>query len=168
MSPPKHLIEYWKNNPSWPKRYIQTSAELNWTLCGISYTKEDSLWTPEAISEFNTFMKKHSKPLPKMTILYRGTSVPSPTMSPLEDVIVNCQYMSTTKSKAIAEEFNWKKKGYVHILHCQRGVRVYDFENDYGDDPVKREQEVLILPGHVLTMVGMKDHTIVWKVSKHK
>ena len=158
MSPPKHS--------SWAKRYIQTSAELNRILCGVPH--KDSSWTSQDVSEFNSYMKKHSKALSKSITLYRGTSVPSPIMSPLEDMLVNCQYMSTTKSRDIAEEFNWRKKGYIHILHCQRGVRVYDFENDYGDDPVKREQEVLILPGHVLTIINKDAHTITWKVSKHK
>ena len=168
MPPPKHLVEYWKKNPSWPKRYLQTSAELNWLLCGIPHNKEDSLWTPTAVNQFNTFMEKESVVITKPITLYRGTSVPSPTMSPLANIMVSCQYMSTTKSRAIADEFNWKKKGYIHILELQPGVRVYDFINDYGDAPVKREQEVLILPGHILTISDINGHTMTWKVSKRK
>ena len=168
MPPPKHLVEYWKNNKSWPKRYIQTSATLNWLLCGIPHNKSDSIWTSVAVKQFHTFMNTHSVVITKPITLYRGTSVPSPTMSPLADRMITCQYMSTTKSKIIAEEFKWKKEGYLHVLKCEPGVRLYDFENDYDDDLVKREKEVLVLPGHVLTIDNIDGHIITWKVSKHK
>jgi hypothetical protein len=39
-------------------------------------------------------------------------------------------------------------------------------KNDYDDNPLKREKEVIIFPGHTLTLEKYKDHVFTWHVSK--
>lgn len=73
--------------------------------------------------------------------------------------------MSTTKSRGIAEEFKWKKDGFIHVLHCQPGVKFYDVAKDPGNNPAKREKEIIIYPGQTLQMLSLNGHQIVWKVS---
>ncbi len=165
MAPPKWLVEYWENNKSWSKRFQRESWSINAELCGIDYDKTATLWNNETIKEFNDFMNKNSTIVNKKITLYRGTENMSPTMQQLCYPMKNCQYLSTSKSKAIAKEFMGRKnKGYLHIFYCQKGVRIYDMKDDYGSDKVKREKEVLILPNQKLTIFELKKNIVKWNV----
>jgi len=79
--------------------------------------------------------------------------------------MTSCQFMSTSKSLAIAKEFAGKE-GFIHVLHCAKGVEVYDFKNVYGDMPVKREKEVLVYPGCTLNFISKKGNVLHWNVTK--
>lgn len=162
MTPPQWLIEYWKNNKSWIKRYQRESWSINAELCGIPYDKDSTLWTKTNIRKFNKFMNENSIKLKKELILYRGTENVSPLMTELCYQMKNCQYLSTTKSRSIAKEF-MGKKGYLHILYCKKGTKIYDMKDDY-DSPVKREKEVLILPNHQLTLLEFKNNIVKWEI----
>jgi hypothetical protein len=166
MSPHLSIVEYWKSEPNWIKRYIRGSYELNLTLCGLKkIIQGNTLWTKSAIQDFLNYMKDNRQVISEPIQLYRGTNVVSPVMTAACLEITNCQFMSTSKSKAIATEFAGKK-GFIHILHCSKGVVVYDFNNIYGDDPVKREKEVLIYPGCKLSLLSKKDNVLHWSVTK--
>jgi len=164
MPPPKWLVQRWNENPNWVKRYIEGSFELNSLLCGIPIDKSATIWKPSAIKQFLEHMNTIKQVAKKPFVLYRGTTVPSPTMSSLAYEIVSCQFMSTTKSHAIAKEFKGKN-GFIHELHIQKDVKYYDLENIYGDDPVKREKEVILYPGCTLHLVSFKNNKFVWNVS---
>ena len=100
---------------------------------------------------------------PARLTLYRGTTTFSPTFHPLCETMVNCQYMSTTKDKAIAKEFG--RKGFLHVFKLEKGVPIFDMKDMYGSDPVKREKEVLIYPGAQLKLEGIEGNVFTWTVS---
>ena len=77
--------------------------------------------------------------------------------------MTNCQYLSTTKSKAIANEFG--RKGYLHVFKLEKGVPIYDMEDIYGPDDPKREKEVLIYPGAKLTLQSVNGRVFTWSVT---
>ncbi len=163
MAPPNWLVDYWKENPNWIKRF-QRGTELNAFLCNVPlYRKSDTLWSPTAIRQFKAYMNRVKQAAPDGFTLYRGTTVPSPTYQPLCVEMINCQFLSTTKSRAIATEFG--RKGYLHILKLEGGVPIYDMKEIYRTDPVKREKEVLIYPGASMTLVGLKGSVFTWKVT---
>jgi hypothetical protein len=163
MAPPKWLVEYWKQEPNWIKRF-QRGTELNAFLCGTPlYRRSDTLWTPAAIKQFKTYMNRVKQLAPEGLTLYRGTSMPSPTYHPLCAEMSNCQFLSTSKSKSIAAEFG--RKGFLHIFKLEKGVAIYDMKDIYGTDPVKREKEVLLYPGATMSLVSLKGNTFTWKVS---
>ena len=164
--PPKRLVEYWENEPNWVKRFVQSSFELNATLCGITVVK-DSIWTKSAIQQFLKHMDKIRETTKKQTILYRGSWVVSPTMHPACFDMENCQFMSCSKSLSIAKEFSGKK-GFIHVFRCDKGVGIYDLEDIYGDEPVKREKEVLIYPGCHLTFSKKIGNKLYWDVAADK
>jgi len=164
MSPPQWLIEYWKNNTSWIKRYQRESWSVNAQLCNIDYDKNSTLWNVKNIKLLEQYIKKNSTKLTKELILYRGTENISPLMSNFDYKMNNCQYISTSKSRAIAKEFT-RKNGFLHILYCQKGILIYDMKNDYENDGVKREKEVLILPNHQLILLEFKKNIVKWKIS---
>jgi hypothetical protein len=161
MTPP--LPEYWKTEKNWVKRFVRGSFELNGKLCGI-YVTPDTEWTAPRIRAFLRYMESIKQPLQKETTLYRGSWVISPTMHPACLEMDNCQFMSTSKSRAIATEFAGKK-GYLHILECSKGVITYDLEEIYGEDRVKREKEVLLYPGCHLTFMSKRGNILRWRVS---
>lgn len=164
MAPPKWLVHYWKEEPNWIKRFVR-GTEINHFLCGLTdMNPANTLWTPKAIREFQAYMDSVVTMADKDMILYRGSTVESPTMHPLMPEMVNCQYMSTTKSRAIAKEFAGKKDGYLHVLHVKKGVRLYDLDAIYGENVAKREKEVLIYPGARLVLQGAKGHVLTWDV----
>lgn len=166
MSPPKKITDYWKTESNWVKRYVRSSYELNLNLCGFTQYK-DTLWTKSAIKEFLLYMPTIKQKFKKEQKLYRGSYVISPTMHPACLEMDNCQFMSTSKSLNIATEFAGKK-GFVHIFACKKGVDFYDLKELYGDDPVKREKEVLLYPGCHLTLDKKIGNKLYWSVSKKK
>jgi hypothetical protein len=161
--PPKWLTDYWKSEPNWVKRFVQGSFELNMVLCGEKPTK-DTIWKKQAIDDFLAHMSTIKQQFKKKCKLYRGSSVLSPTMNPACLEMENCQFMSTSKSLAIANEFAGKK-GFVHILTCEKGVEFYDFEELYGSDKVSREKEVLLYPGCHLKLDEKKGNKLYWTVT---
>jgi hypothetical protein len=161
--PPVWLKKFWEENPNWIKRYQQTSLELNLMLCKLPVSNE-SIWTEKDVTLFKRYMSKKGQVLTSPITLYRGTIHESPIMKPLSNELISCQFLSTSKSRKIAEEFKWKSTGYLHILKCEKGVKIYDMKDDYGDDPVKREKEVLLFPGQSLLLEKYKDHVFTWRV----
>ena len=164
MPPPKWLIDYWKTEPNWVKRFVRGSFELNMILCGEKPYK-DTIWKKTAIHEFLAYMSTIKQQFKKKTKLYRGSHVISPTMHPVCLEMENCQFMSTSKSLSIANEFAGKK-GFVHIFTCDKGVDFYDIKELYGDDKVKREKEVLLYPGCHLKLEKKSGNKLYWAVSK--
>ena len=163
MPPPKWLIDYWKSESNWVKRFVRGSFELNMILCG-SKPHKDTIWKKSAVDEFLEYMPTIKQQFKKKTKLYRGSTVISPTMDEACLEMDNCQFMSTSKSLSIANEFAGKK-GYVHIFTCEKGVDFYDLEELYGDDGVKREKEVLLYPGCHLKLDKKNDNKLYWSVS---
>ena len=164
MAPPAWLVQRWKEQPNWVKRFVQGSYELNAILCGVPIDKSATIWKPAAVREFLAHMKKVQQIATKPMILYRGTQVQSPTMSPAALTISSCQFMSTSKSQAIAKEFAGRN-GYIQEFHVGKGVAYYDLEELYGDDPVKREKEVLLYPGCTLELVSFNKNKLVWNIT---
>lgn len=162
MAPPKWLVEYWKQEPNWLKRYMRGS-DLNSIMCGINM--KDSMWTKKTISEFNNYMNLIKQPLKKDTILYRGTYVVSPTMSPACLSMINCQYMSSSKSLSIAKEFAGKRGGFIHTFLCKKNVITFDLQHIYEKEDPVREKEVLIYPGQQLTLISKKGNMLTWEVT---
>ena len=158
------LENYWKEEPNWVKRYIRGSWALNMIMCGLEKGIDKDMWSSKHIKQFIKYMKKVQGKLDKDTILYRGTTSISPTMSPACIEMTNCHFMSTSKSRAIATEFSGRKGGYLHTFMCKKGVPVYDLNDIYGDNIVKREKEVLIYPGCKLTLISKKGNNLVWQV----
>jgi hypothetical protein len=161
--PPKWLVEYWKDEPNWVKRFMNGSFELNASLCGLTVTK-DTIWTKSAIRQFLKYMNTIRQTTKKQTILYRGSHVLSPTMNPACFDMKNCQFMSSTRSLSIAKEFAGEK-GFVHIFKCGKGVGIYDLEDIYMNDPVKREKEVIIYPGCHLRFSKMIGNKLYWDLT---
>ena len=163
MAPPKWLVEFWKEEPDWIKRF-QRGTELNAFLCKVPvYDKSHTLWTPQAIRSFKAHMTKMRQLAPEDMTLYRGTSKPSPTYQPLCETMTNCQFLSTSKKKSIAKEFG--RKGFLHVFKLKKGVAIYDMKDTYGDDALKREQEVLIYPGAIFKLESLEGNELTWTVS---
>lgn len=161
--PPKHVVEYWESEPNWIRRFMRGS-EINAFLCDVDvYNQAYTLWTPSARRKFVQYMEEVAQTLPKKTVLYRGTSTFSPTYQPLCETMVNCQFLSTSKSKSIAREFI-RRKGYLHVLEVHRGVQVYDLQSIYNENDPSREKEVLIYPGARLELLDISGKTLRWKV----
>ncbi len=161
---PTWLIDYWKQEPNWVRRYVRGSFELNMIMCGLKVDK-GHIWTKKAISEFQKHMAKVKQVLAKDTILYRGTSEISPTMEKACVEMSNCHFMSTSKSQAIAKEFA-RKGGYVHKFICRKGLAIYDLEDLYEGNVAKREKEVLIYPGCTMKLISMKGHILEWELTQ--
>ena len=165
MAPPAWLVEFWKREPSWIRRYMQGSFELNAIMCGVSgIKKSDTIWKPAAVREFIAYMDTVAERVKEPTIIYRGTTVESPTMHSFANILPTCQFMSCTKSRAIAKEFAGKRDGYLHILHLRKGVRIKDFSEFYNSDLVRREKEVLLYPGQKLVLIKRVGNTLTWEV----
>jgi hypothetical protein len=163
MHPPKWLLEFWAENPSWIRRYQQSSADVNRLLCGISV--RDTPWNKANVKKFLAWSKSVVSVLKKPVTLYRGTSVESPTMAPLGPEITSCQFISTSTSRAIAKEFSWPRgSGFLHILKCEPGVRFYNVSLDPSpDNPAVREKEILLYPGTRLRLLGRRGATLTWQ-----
>jgi len=54
------------------------------------------------------------------------------------------------------------------VFRCDKGVGIYDFEDIYGDEPVKREKEVIIYPGCHLTFSKKVGNKLYWDVTADK
>lgn len=159
------------------EKYVQGSWDLNMILCGKrdGVDLQYSAWArnqEDDIQAFHEMMKRISTPVKETCItLYRGTANPSPTIEPLAYEMRNCQYLSTTWSRKIAKEFNFKSKGMLHVLHVQKGVRIFDTTNKtiYDTDLLSmanpREKEVILLPGCHLKMISLIGQVITWKVT---
>ena len=163
---PTWLIDLWKQETNWVRRYLHGSYELNMIMCGNTVEK-GTIWTKKAITDFERHMKKVKQTSSKDIILYRGTTVISPTMANACIEMTTCQYMSTSKSLAIAKEFA-TKKGFIHKLICKKGLEIYDLEEIYGDDRVKREKEVLVYPGCNMKLIEKKGNILTWEVTSKK
>lgn len=163
MAPPSWLVERWKEQKNWVWRFVQGSFELNSILCGLPIDKSATMWKPSAIREFLQYMDSIKHKAIRPMKLYRGTHSTSPTMKPVSFEMQSCQFMSTTKSPQIAKEFAGPK-GFVHELHISKGVDYYDLEELYGNEPVKREKEVLLYPNCKLQLVSYSKQKLVWKV----
>jgi hypothetical protein len=166
---PSRLKKFWEENPNWIKRYQQTSTELNMLLCGLPIEETETMWNSENVKEFKKYMNSHVTVLNKQTILYRGTTEESPTMRPLSFKMLNCQFMSTSKSKEIAEEFNWRKKGVLHTFICKKGVKIYDVNENLTDgNMAPREEEVIIYPNHKMILIKRETNNLTWSVEPIK
>jgi len=161
--PPTWLVEYWKDEPNWVKRFMHGSFELNASLCGASVVK-DTIWTKLAIRQFLKHMNNIQQPTKKQITLYRGSHVLSPTMAAPCFDMNNCQFMSATKALSIAKEFAGKD-GFVHVFKCYKGVAVYDLEEIYKGEPVAREKEVIIYPGCHLHFTKKVGNKVYWDLT---
>jgi hypothetical protein len=155
------------------RTYIETSWELNMYLNGMGDGIEYTIWNEDTINKFIKYTNKVKEKFKEETILYRGTSVLSPTLTPKDSKVCfeieSKGFLSTSKSIDIAKEFTGRKgKGYLHILVCQKGVKHLDMEPYYQGDKGRREQEVLIYPGCKLSLVEMVGKTLVWNVKNDR
>jgi hypothetical protein len=162
--------KFWKENNNWAIRYLHSSFDLSRIMCGMQVDKKLTMWKPKAIKEFNEYMKKNSKEVKKTITLYRGTSYASPTVEKISEISVklpfyNCQYLSCSKSKEIGLRYKWDETGFLHILHCHKGSRIYDMENEYNENfEAQLEKEVIILPNHRMKIRKINDHVIEWDI----
>jgi hypothetical protein len=69
-------------------------------------------------------------------------------------------FSSTSRVRAIAAEFTMKK-GFVHVLRCFPGCRVFDMESA---SPAQREREVVLLPGSTFVRRRRRGQTVYWDV----
>jgi hypothetical protein len=161
--PPNWLKEFWKKEPNWLLRY-QQGSQINNYMCKNKFDKKSSIWKPSNIKEFNKYLNEIGKNTKKKIILYRGTGSLSPTMKPLSEDLEICGYLSTSKSKSIALEFA-HKKGYLHILEVDKGVKICDFEEELKEKYIPdREREVLICPDQKMKLLSIKNDIFTWRV----
>jgi hypothetical protein len=166
------LEKYWEEEPSWIKRYMRGS-EINDLLAqkaglGGAIDVKQTMWKPKAIKEFIKFMNENKQVLDKQTTFYRGTTMISPLFNPACFEMTNHTFVSTSKSIDIAKEFMGrnKKNGFLHVLVCEKGVPLYDMKDDYGENLVSREKEVLIYPGVKFTLIKKEGNKMHWSVTK--
>ena len=142
---PNQLDLKWDTS-TWPQRYILASLDVNYYLSGLQPVVDGKHWTKDDVRRFVAWIKPRAQTVDKdEVVMYRGTwdaeSAPAhdnPTLA----------FTSMTHDKHIATEFSGKK-GSVHALHLKRGCRVFDMEPHYAaGNAVRREREVLLLPGH--------------------
>ena len=162
-----------KKESNWIRQYVKGSYGLNVRICGMK--KDRDIWTPKHVEQFNAFMKKSQQLVSKPIKVYRGTGSPSPTMQHSTDKhthwdkpIKNCQYLSTSKNKYIGMRFaelQAKEKGFLHLMHLHKGVKIYDVsayptDKEPSDDVIgnviKQEQEVIIYPKQYFSFIGTK------------
>jgi hypothetical protein len=153
----------------WIRFYINGSWDLNMTLSGMGDEVFESRWDENKISNFLTHMNKLKQTFKEETVLYRGTRVLSPTLTPKDGKVCfemeSKGFLSTSKSMDIALEFAGKK-GYLHILICSKDVKHLDFEPYYRGDKINREKEILLYPGCKLSLLEKTGKTLVWSVKK--
>jgi hypothetical protein len=139
-------------------KYTKASWDVNMLLCGIDpqLDPEYQRWSKSDIRKLVNFLKKNSKPLEKETILYRGSKHPSPTMQEMRPEITSCQILSTSYSEEIGYEFSKRGRGtgYLHVLRCQPGLKVYEVPS--VDLLTRREREVIIPPGCKLLLKSLE------------
>lgn len=167
--------------------FIDSANDLNKFICGlnkgeIEFNKNRLHgWDKKKIKAFIREMNKVSTFLDKEIILYRGTrKYASPIMKDFAPELINCHYLSTSRSESIANRFMRATRtqvGYLHILRCQPGVRFLDMEPYYKDSSqpgLSEEEEIILSPGCTLFLLGMtpiefvddnKNYTVKkWKV----
>jgi len=178
--PSQRIINLWKKEKSWIVRYINSSWDVNMILCGKGddVSKKDSIWmykgptdTKKKIAAFRRSMNRRKQVVKTPKKLYRGTAEdsPSPTMNDYSPDLKACSFVSTTESRSIAKEFAWPRdKGYLHVLDVRPGVHYYDFVNNYGNDKVSREEEVLLYPGSQFEITRKRGKVLYWKVTNGK
>jgi hypothetical protein len=153
----------------WINFYINGSWELNMILNGMEDEVFEPRWNEDKIQGFLKYTNKVKQTFKDETILYRGTRVISPTLTPKDGKVCfemeSKGFLSTSKSIDIAQEFTGKK-GYLHILICQKGVKHLDFEPYYRNDKINREKEILLYPGCKLFLKEKMGNTLVWDVKK--
>jgi len=169
----------WKNK-SWARRYIETSWPVNMSLAGLKHdvSWKDTKWTSRGITALLKYIAQHATLVADNRILYRGTRNASPVMEPLDiseeallarfDAkvpIYNLHPLSTSTKQAIAAEFIGRK-GYIHVLYMHPGCIIYDVAKEYSQNAVGREEEIIVLPRHVLTPIARKNNELHWKVTK--
>ena len=149
-------------------------------LCGKGddVSKKDSIWmykgpadTKKKIASFKRSMNRRKQIVKTPMKLYRGTTqdYPSPTMNDFSHNMKACSFVSTTKSRSIAKEFAFPREtGYLHVLDVRPGVHYYDFMNNYGNDKVSREREILLYPGSMFELKRMRGKVLYWKVTNRK
>jgi hypothetical protein len=150
----------------WPHRYMTMSFEVNAFLSKQPFKKSGKHWTKKDILEFMEWANKQATTLQRARMLYRGT--PKDVTLPYYASNPTLSFVSTTKSADIAQEFaSPKGKGWVHVLHLSKGCRVIDLQPYYATFRIpglKREKEVLLLPGHTFTLLSEDKHTKHWQV----
>jgi hypothetical protein len=172
MPPPQYEIDNWKKHKNWAHRFMLSSFALNSLMCGTDFDKSNTSWNEENMRKFNNYMKRNAQTLTRKKLLYRGTTVKSPTMNPFSNEMINCQYMSCSKSKEIGIEFISRKKGldgngYLHVFQCCKGVKIYDMKDKYKTFifPLKREKEVIILPNHHMKLIKEEKNILYWIIT---
>lgn len=125
-------------------------------LAGESFTQDGQHWTSRDVAAFVRWMDRHCVVLDRTTILYRGT----PNEVPYFSNAPSLTFTSTSRVRAIAAEFT-RKKGFVHVLRCFPGCRVFDME---ASSPASREREVVLLPGTTFVRRRRRGQTIYWDV----
>jgi hypothetical protein len=164
------------------KNFVENSFNLNMILCGFENDVNDTktFWSKnkkknkELVEKFLSETKKIAEKVKESFTVYRGTDLPSPTMQPFTDQMSNCQYMSTSKSKSLAKEFS-RKKGFLHHLRLEKGVKYLDIQKILKSDEnldkkilavIKREKEIVLLPGCNLKLISFNKNIVKWLVSK--
>ena len=157
------LDKYWDVS-SWPQRYQYSSFDLNYILVnGKRPSREGKHWTKKDVVDFMKWITKHSNATRKM-ILYRGTwDSPLPYWNN-DNSNANHNLVSTSTSERIAKEFSNDGKGYVHILYLSPGCKTFDMK-PYYTSSVRREKEILLLPGHQFAFLKKYGHRCHWLVT---
>lgn len=162
---PTDLDVFW-DQMNWVHRYMSMSRDVNAYLNKEPYDKSGKHWTKKDIKEFCEWMLANGTVLARGRTLYRGTS--QDVNEPYFKYNPNRSFVSMTKSEAIAHEFaSPKGKGNVHVLHLTKGCTVFDFQPYYASfriPALKREKEVLLYPGHNMTLMSEKGRVKHWRV----
>lgn len=163
-------------------KYIESSWEANMIMSGLEskIDKRYSDWTRSHVSSLKRAIKGMEKPVQKPMILYRGAQA-SPILEEITDEhaiqrfqtkipIINQSPISTSTSRTIAKEFIYRK-GYLHVLHLDAGVKVLDFKRvscaDEGVMKTKiREKEIIISPNHEFIPIKRYKDIFHWRVVK--
>ena len=152
---PNQLDANWPTS-TWPQRFGFSSTDVNRRLLGERFTQDGQHWTSRDVAAFVRWMDRHCVVLDRTTIMYRGT----PNEVPYFSNAPSLTFSSTSRVRAIAAEFA-RKKGFVHVLRCFPGCRVFDME---AASPAPREREVLLLPGSTFVRRRRRGQTIHWDV----
>lgn len=158
---PTQLDELWASS-TWPQRYILSSSDVNNTLLGMPVARSGKHWTKQDVARFVRWMDANCTVLAAPVVLYRGSQSPDVGER-------NKAFLSTSLSRKVALEFA-KASGFVHVVHCQPGCRVFDMGPHYAGNRVllgaSREREVLVMPGTLLTPLRKHGRSFHWTATK--
>lgn len=161
------LDKYWDVS-SWPQRYQYSSFDANYIL--VNHKRPNRYgkhWTKQDVVRFMKWLRNHSESVVSdEMVLYRGTSDNLFPYWNNENSTINRNVVSTSESERIAKEFSNEGKGYLHILYLSPGCLILDMKPYYKNHALRREKEVLLLPGHKFTFLKKYGNRYHWMVTR--